>query len=85
MIEEGLWKAKRKKETRVYQRRTRRTHFGELLQGDASTHDWFEGRREKCALVQFVDDATSITTSALLVEAESTESYLELLKQQLEK
>ena len=44
LVEEKLWKAKRKKEVKVYQRRIRRSRFGELLQGDGSPHDWFEGR-----------------------------------------
>ena len=82
-IEEGLWKPKRKKEAKVYQRRARRSRFGELLQGDGSPHDWFEGRGEKCSLLQFVDDATSKTTTALFAPTETTEGYLELLKTHL--
>lgn len=85
LIEEGLWKVKRKKDKKVYQRRKRRSRFGELIQGDGSPHDWFEGRSTKCTLLQFVDDATSQTTAALFVEAEATEGYLKLLKQHLEK
>ena len=64
LIEAGIWKTKRKKEQRVHQRRKRRSRFGELIQGDGSPHDWFEGRNEKCTLLQFVDDATSNTTVA---------------------
>ena len=82
-IEEGLWKPKRKKEVKVYQRRTRRSRFGELLQGDGSPHDWFEERGERCTLLQFVDDATSKTTMALFVPTETTEGYLELLRAHL--
>lgn len=85
MIEEGLWQAKRKKTGKVYQRRTRRSRYGEMLQGDASPHDWFEGRSPRCALVQFVDDATSQTTAARFAPAETTESYLEILQDHLEK
>lgn len=85
MTEEGMWKARKKKEKRVHQRRTRRSRFGELLQGDGSMHDWFEGRGERCTLVQFVDDASSKTTAAKFVSAETTESYLEILKEHLEK
>jgi hypothetical protein len=36
MIEAELWKAKKKKTRKVYQRRVRRSRFGELLQGDGS-------------------------------------------------
>ena len=85
MIKEGLWKVKRKKAGRVYQRRTRRSRFGDMLQGDGSPHDWFEGRSPRCCLVQFVDDATGETTSAKFVPAETTESYLEILQEHLEK
>jgi len=85
LIEEKLWKSKKKQNTRVYQRRTRRSRFGELLQGDGSPHDWFEGRSEKCTLVQFVDDATGKTTVAQFVPTETTQAYLALLKAHLEK
>lgn len=85
LVEENLWKVKRKKEVKVYQRRIRRSRFGELLQGDGSPHDWFEGRGEKCTLLQFVDDATSQTTVARFFRTEGTEEYLELLKEHLEK
>ena len=59
MIEEGSWETKKRKEVRMYQRRERRSRFGELLQGDGSPHDWFEGRSGRCTLLQFVDDAMS--------------------------
>lgn len=85
LIEEGLWKPKRKKEAKVYQRRARRERFGEMLQADGSPHDWFEGRSEKCTLIQFVDDATSKTTVARFVPTEGTDEYLELLEEHLKK
>jgi len=85
LIEEGIWKAKKSKEVKIYQRRTRRSCFGELLQGDGSPHDWFEGRSEKCTLLQFVDDATSKTTVARFVSAEGTDGYLEILRDHLRK
>lgn len=85
LIEEGLWKGKRRKEARVYQRRSRRSRFGELLQGDGSPHDWFEGRSDKCTLLLFVDDATSKTTAARFVPSETTEGYLRLLRKHLKR
>ncbi len=39
-------------------KRERRSCFGELLQYDGSTHDWFEGRGAECCLMNCVDDAT---------------------------
>ena len=84
-IQEGLWKPKNRKECRVYQRRARRDRFGELLQGDGSPHDWFEGRGAKCSLLQFVDDATGRTTVAKFVPSETTDGYLDLLGEHLER
>jgi len=85
MIEEGIWVSKKKKDKRVYQRRPRRSRFGELLQGDGSPHDWFEGRSEKCCLIHFIDDATNEITSARFVPTEGTEGYLACLKEHLER
>jgi len=85
LIQEGIWKTKKKKEIKIYQRRNRRSRFGELLQGDGSPHDWFEGRGEKCTLLQFVDDATSKTTTAIFVPTETTDGYLKLLEKHIEK
>ena len=39
-------------------RRERRSCFGEMLQFDGSTHDWFEGRGPICCLLNSVDDTT---------------------------
>lgn len=83
MIEEGLRRPKKRKEKRVYQRRARRERFGELIQGDGSPHDWFEGRDNKCTLLQFVDDSTGKITAARFVPTETTEGYLELLKEHI--
>lgn len=80
MIQEGLWHAGKRKACKIYQRRQRRSCFGELIQGDGSPHDWFEGRGPKCTLLQFVDDATSKITSAWFAPTETTEGYLEVLR-----
>ena len=85
MTQEGMWKAKKKKKWKIYQRRMRRSRFGELLQGDGSPEDWFEERGPRCTLLQFVDDATSKTTVARFEEAETTDGYLRLLNQHLQK
>lgn len=39
--------------------RERKSHCGEMLQLDGSLHDWFEGRRDKCVLMAYIDDATN--------------------------
>jgi hypothetical protein len=83
MIEAGLWKAKKQKDRKVYQRRMRRSRFGELLQGDGSRHAWFEDRGEECTVVIFVDDATSRLTAGKFVPAETTEAYQSILEEHL--
>ena len=83
MIEVELWTPKRGKERRIHPRRTRRSRFGELLQGDGSHHDWFEGRADKCCLALFVDDATSVITTGRFSPTETTQVYSECLKEHL--
>ena len=85
MMEDGIWKAKKKKEGKVYQRRTRRSQEGELVQVDGSYHDWFEGRAERCCLILFVDDATSKILYGKFCDWESTENYFICLEAYLKK
>lgn len=77
LIAEGTWKARRQRR-RYRSRRDRRQRFGELVQFDGSHHDWFEGHRAKCCLMNMVDDATG-TTLSFLDEQETTEGALRLL------
>jgi transposase len=58
MLEEGLWKRRRKRKP-YRQRRERRRHFGELVQMDGSFHDWLEERGPEGCLMNMTDDATS--------------------------
>lgn len=76
MIAEGLWRAHREK-PRHRAWRERRPCVGELVQLDGSDHDWFEGRGPRCALVAYIDDATSRILYAEFVDVEDT---LNLLK-----
>lgn len=83
MIEAGIQKPKKRKEQKIYQRRIRRSRFGELLQGDGSPHVWFG--KEKSVFLQFVDDATGATTVGRFVPVENTNGYLEILEEHLKK
>jgi transposase len=57
LIEAGLWKKKRKgKKHRQW--RPRKDRYGEMVQVDGSSHDWFEGRGPACVLMGYIDDAT---------------------------
>ena len=58
LIEAGQWQKGRK--VRTYRQwRERKDCLGEMLQMDGSHHDWFEGRRPKCVLMAYIDDATN--------------------------
>lgn len=57
LIEKGEWVPKRRKK-KYRQWRERKPHFGQMLQGDGSEHDWFEDRAPKCVLMGYIDDAT---------------------------
>lgn len=85
MIKDGLWKLKKRKKLKIHQSRLRRSHKGELIQVDGSTHDWFEGRGPKCCLLGFIDDATSQIMYLKFVKSESTQSYFEAIKGYLNK
>src|SRR6266699_621727 len=58
MLQEGLWRRRRKRKP-YRQRRERRRHFGELVQMDGSFHDWLEQRGPDGCLMNMTDDATS--------------------------
>jgi transposase len=80
MISEGLWRPRRARKAVIHQLRERRAAFGELVQLDGSPHDWFEGRAERCVLLNFVDDATSRLMHLSFVECESTFNYFESVR-----
>ncbi len=77
MMGEALWQGKKKRIATIHQMRSRRSCLGELVQIDGSPHDWFEGRREKCCLLVFVDDATGKIMTLHFEEAESTQGYFD--------
>lgn len=85
MITEGLWKPKRRRSTRPFHLRERRPRFGELVQIDGSPHDWFEGRAAACTLLVFIDDATSQLVALRFVPTETTQAYMELLRDYLDR
>lgn len=84
MIEANLWSRKRRKKLTLHQSRNRRSQLGELVQIDGSSHDWFEGRAEKCTLLGFIDDATSRIMHLRFTKAETTEAYFRSMKEYFE-
>lgn len=84
MIQDNLW-VPRKSKHRSHPLRPRRHYFGELIQIDASSHLWFEDRAGKCALIVFIDDATSRITSLYFCPVECLQGYFSALKNHLVK
>ena len=82
MIVDGLWYAKQHR-ANIHQSRARRDCYGELIQIDGSPHDWFEGRRDKCTLIVFIDDATGKLMQCYFSPTETTESYMMALSDYL--
>ncbi len=63
--------------------RERRACVGMLVQLDGSEHDWFEGRGPKCALLIFIDDATSRILYARFITVEDTVNLMRCTKEYL--
>jgi transposase len=59
MIEQGLWKVRKRRHGYVYQWRERKAYYGEMIQMDGSHHDWMEDRGERLVLMGYIDDATN--------------------------
>lgn len=74
----GIKAVKPAKKRKHRRRRKPMERFGEMLQGDASPHDWLEGRGPELALIHFVDDATGYEW-ADFSEKETTKGYLNLM------
>lgn len=84
MMAEGLWRG-RPRRHKHRQWRPRRECFGELVQLDASLHDWFEGRSERQpVLLTLIDDATGRRMHRLY-EAEGTAPTMDLVGRWLRK
>ncbi|MBK8871071.1 MAG: hypothetical protein IPN19_08470 [Elusimicrobia bacterium] len=82
MIENGLWHPHTQGAVhRAW--RERRASVGELVQLDGSDHDWFEGRGPRCALLIFIDDATSRILWGAFIPVEDTLNLLASAKSYL--
>lgn len=79
MIAAGLWNPDRKGRVQIHRLRERRAQLGELIQGDGSPHDWFEGRGPRCSFLALIDDATSRLMAGLFAPRETTEAYFALM------
>lgn len=84
MMRCGLWRAWHgPKKHRAW--RERRACVGMLVQLDGSDHAWFEDRGPRCALVIYIDDATSRILYAQFAEVEDTLTLMRTTKAYLER
>lgn len=77
LLAAGLWERRRHRDPHR-SRRPRRDCFGELVQMDASIHDWLEGRGEELVLITMIDDATS-RVLARFYPAGTVQTHMDLL------
>jgi len=64
MIEQDLWKPRKKKQKEYRSWRQRKACYGEMEQFDGSYEYWLEDRGPYCCLLASIDDATGIPTKA---------------------
>ena len=64
--------------------RFRKDQFGELVQGDGTSFDWFGDGRKRC-IQGFIDDATGIPVGLYMTENECLLGYNEAFMQMAEK
>jgi hypothetical protein len=76
LLAAGLWQRQRRRDPHR-SRRPRRACFGELVQFDASLHDWLEGRGEDVVLISMIDDATRYLL-ARFYPAGTVETHMDL-------
>jgi len=81
LLAEGLWQRQRRRDVHRT-RRPRRACFGELVQMDASLHEWTEGRGEDMVLITMIDDATS-RLLARFYPGNTMEAHFDLLERWL--
>ena len=82
MIKDGIYRLKKHK-PKHRKWREPRACVGMLVQLDGSEHDWFEGRGPKCALLVFIDDATSRILYARFITVEDTLNLMQCTKEYL--
>lgn len=84
MISTNLWELHRRgRKHRAW--RERRACTGMLVQLDGSEHDWFEGRGPRCALIIYIDDATSRILYGEFVQVEDTLTLMRTTKTYLKR
>lgn len=71
------------RKTKVHHRRSRRSKMGELLQIDATPHEFFAGDNNKYTLHGLIDDASGQITGLYMCKNECMHGYFEVIRQTL--
>lgn len=71
------------RKTKVHHRRNRRSKIGELLQIDATPHEFFMGDNNKYTLHGLIDDASGQITGLYMCKNECMQGYFEVIRQTL--
>ena len=72
---------KHRKRKVKHQRRARKERFGEMLQIDASLHQWFKEDDRYYTIHGSKDDATGTVTGLYMCENECMEGYMQIMRQ----
>ena len=76
----GIGSPRQRRSPAHRQRRARRSREGEMLQVDASPHDWLEGRGPRITLLGFQDDATGKVVGAEFFPTEAAHGYFRVFR-----
>ena len=79
--EEGVLVVQPKKCPKHRLRRPRYRQEGQLIQIDASPHNWLQERGPRLSLVGGIDDATGKVVGAVFREQEDQQGYMQMLRQ----
>lgn len=71
------------RKTKLHHRRNRRSKIGELLQIDATPHEFFIGDNNKYTLHGLIDDASGQITGLYMCKNECMQGYFEVIRQTL--
>lgn len=78
--ESGIESPKKHRRTKAHRLRKRKASEGDMMQIDATPHDWF-GDGRKSALHGTIDDATGKLTGLYMTENECLQGYFEVMRQ----
>src|SRR5690606_6166342 len=81
----GIKSKHKRKPSKHFKRRERKTDEGLMMLWDGSPHRWFGKDMPACCLMAAIDDATSKVVGLFFCKAECSWAYLELLRRVIDK